>query len=109
MTSTRETSVIVGLLFLTQTVAFIIAEQPINGVVKGRPDFVTEAAAHVNALVTGGLLAALSDVTKGAGLVASVPGGVFELALPIWLLAKGFNATREAAISSADRQFVSAG
>ncbi|MCH7936724.1 MAG: oligopeptide transporter, OPT family [Proteobacteria bacterium] len=30
------------------------------------------------------------DVTQGAGLVAVVPGGLFELILPIWLLAKGF-------------------
>ena len=30
------------------------------------------------------------DVTHGAGLVAVVPGGLFELILPIWLLAKGF-------------------
>ena len=37
MTSTRKTSTIVGLLFLTQTVAFIIAEQLITGVLKG-PD-----------------------------------------------------------------------
>lgn len=32
----------------------------------------------------------LVDVTQGVGLVALVPGGVFELILPIWLLAKGF-------------------
>jgi Domain of unknown function (DUF4386) len=33
----------------------------------------------------------LTDVTQGAGLLAVVPGGLFELILPIWLLAKGFN------------------
>lgn len=38
----------------------------------------------------------LVDVTQGVGLVALVPGGVFELALPIWLLAKGFTSPREA-------------
>lgn len=32
----------------------------------------------------------LVDVTEGVGLVALVPGGVFELVLPIWLLVKGF-------------------
>ena len=32
----------------------------------------------------------LVDVTQGVGLIALVPGGVFELILPIWLLAKGF-------------------
>jgi hypothetical protein len=36
------------------------------------------------------------DVTQGAGLLAVVPGGLFELILPIWLLAKGFT-TREPA------------
>ncbi|MCU1626806.1 MAG: hypothetical protein JWP64_1755, partial [Pseudonocardia sp.] len=30
------------------------------------------------------------DVTQGVGLLALVPGGLFELILPIWLLAKGF-------------------
>lgn len=30
------------------------------------------------------------DVTQGAGLIAVVPGGLFELVLPIWLLVKGF-------------------
>lgn len=33
----------------------------------------------------------LTDVTQGAGLLAVVPGGLFELILPIWLLAKGFS------------------
>jgi hypothetical protein len=32
-----------------------------------------------------------TDVTQGAGLIAITPGGLFELLLPIWLLAKGFN------------------
>jgi len=32
-------------------------------------------------------------VTKGAGLIAIAPGGLFELILPIWLLAKGFNSS----------------
>ena len=30
------------------------------------------------------------DVTHGAGTVALVPGGLFDLILPIWLFAKGF-------------------
>lgn len=32
----------------------------------------------------------LVDVTQGVGLVALVPGGVFELILPVWLIARGF-------------------
>jgi len=45
------------------------------------------------------LLAALLDMlgvvdtVGGAGLVGLVPGGLFELLLPIWLIAKGFNMT----------------
>ncbi len=31
------------------------------------------------------------DVSQGVGLVALVPGGVFELVLPIWLFVKGFS------------------
>ena len=43
------------------------------------------------------LLAAVLDVfgivdtVNGVGLVGLVPGGLFELLLPIWLIAKGFN------------------
>jgi hypothetical protein len=33
------------------------------------------------------------DAVNGAGLVGLVPGGLFELLLPIWLIAKGFNVT----------------
>ena len=61
MTSTRKTSVIVGLLFLTQTVAFIIAEQLITGVLK-RPDYLTGVSADANALAFGGLFAVVSGV-----------------------------------------------
>ena len=35
----------------------------------------------------------LVDTVTGAGLVGLVPGGLFELLLPIWLFAKGFNLT----------------
>jgi hypothetical protein len=31
------------------------------------------------------------DTVAGAGLVGLVPGGLFELLLPIWLFVKGFN------------------
>jgi hypothetical protein len=42
--------------------------------------------------LVGSILAMFSviDVTHGAGTVALVPGGLFELILPIWLFAKGF-------------------
>jgi hypothetical protein len=33
------------------------------------------------------------DTVGGAGLVGLVPGGLFEILLPIWLIAKGFNLT----------------
>ncbi|HEY4844738.1 MAG TPA: DUF4386 domain-containing protein [Candidatus Dormibacteraeota bacterium] len=33
------------------------------------------------------------DTVNGVGLVGLVPGGLFELLLPIWLIAKGFNVT----------------
>jgi len=239
MTSTRKTSVIVGAMFLTQTVAFIIAEQLITGVLKG-PDYLTGISAHANALTAGGLLAVVSgvavvgiavllfpllkptseplalgyvcervielvlqlvfflalpllmiaignglrdgtidastsqslspilkavhdqaivvlylvtsvggtilavllyrsnlvprwiavlaligypmlfvgcvldlfdvtDVTKGAGLIAIAPGGLFELILPIWLLAKGFNSSAQALPGKGDPQFAKTG
>ena len=42
--------------------------------------------------LTGSILAMVNqiDVTHGPGLLALVPGGLFELILPIWLFAKGF-------------------
>jgi hypothetical protein len=33
----------------------------------------------------------VTDVQQGAGMLAMLPGGLFELILPIWLLAKGFS------------------
>jgi hypothetical protein len=43
-------------------------------------------------LLVGSILAVFDviDVTEGAGFLALVPGGLFELILPIWLIAKGF-------------------
>jgi hypothetical protein len=45
------------------------------------------------ALLVGAALTALQvvDVSHGAGMLAMVPGGLFELVLPIWLFAKGFS------------------
>jgi hypothetical protein len=59
--STRKTAAIVGLLFLTQTVAFVIAEQLIGAVLK-RPNYLTGVSADANALALGGLLAVVSGV-----------------------------------------------
>ncbi|MGO9874585.1 MAG: DUF4386 domain-containing protein [Acidimicrobiia bacterium] len=41
--------------------------------------------------LVGSILAMFSviDVTHGAGMLALVPGGLFELVLPIWLFTKG--------------------
>jgi hypothetical protein len=59
--STRKTAAIVGLLFLTQTVAFIIAEQLIGAVLK-RPAYLSGISGDANALALGGLLAVVSGV-----------------------------------------------
>jgi hypothetical protein len=36
-------------------------------------------------------LLGIVDTVSGAGLIGLVPGGLFELLLPIWLFVKGFN------------------
>ena len=43
--------------------------------------------------LVGSILAMFNviDVTHGAGMLALVPGGLFELILPIWLFTKGFS------------------
>jgi hypothetical protein len=48
------------------------------------------------ALFVGASLDALGfvDTMAGAGVVALVPGGLFELALPIWLFVRGFRSTQ---------------
>jgi hypothetical protein len=62
-------------------------------------------------LFVGGVLDmfAVTDVTKGAGLIFIVPGGLFELILPIWLLVKGFNPSSQAVAGIDDRQIVKTG
>jgi uncharacterized protein DUF4386 len=49
-------------------------------------------------LLVGSILAAfdVTDVIQGAGQLWLVPGGLFELILPIWLIAKGFTFPRSA-------------
>lgn len=44
-------------------------------------------------VVLGGLLGMFGyiDTTHGAGLVMMFPGAAFEILLPVWLIAKGFN------------------
>jgi hypothetical protein len=43
-------------------------------------------------LLAGAVLAVfgVGDVSHGAGMAALVPGGLFELLMPLWLLARGF-------------------
>jgi hypothetical protein len=43
----------------------------------------------------------LIDTVAGLGLVGLVPGGLFELLLPIWLFARGFNLTASDSMRSA--------
>lgn len=54
-TSSRKTAVLVGLLFLTATAAFICAEA-LNSRVLSQPNFLTEAAAETTVLATGALM-----------------------------------------------------
>ena len=61
MTSIRRTAVLVGLLFLTATVSFAVAEALINGVLD-RADYLSGASADANALTTGALLAFVNGV-----------------------------------------------
>jgi hypothetical protein len=42
----------------------------------------------------------LTDVDQGAGMLAVLPGGLFEFILPIWLFVKGFNSTAIASASA---------
>lgn len=55
--STRKTAVLVGVLFLAATTAFIFADMLIGGVLS-RPDFLTSAAADTSSLATGASLLA---------------------------------------------------
>jgi hypothetical protein len=41
----------------------------------------------------------LVDTVAGAGLIGLVPGGLFELLLPIWLFVRGFNLTASARLA----------
>ena len=43
------------------------------------------------------------NVTHGAGMLALVPGGLFELLLPVWLFTKGFTPGRGRRVDHDDR------
>jgi hypothetical protein len=53
--SSRRTAVLIGLLFLTATAAFILAEA-INSGVLSQPDFLAGASSQTTMLATGALL-----------------------------------------------------
>jgi len=55
-------------------------------------------------LLAGAALAmfGVTDVQQGTGMLAMLPGGLFELFLPIWLLAKGFSHPVVAGVKSSD-------
>jgi hypothetical protein len=58
------------------------------------------------ACFAGGTLLELFGVA-GAGLVAAIPGGLFELTFGIWLIARGFRRTAPAVRSVPVREYVS--
>src|SRR5437764_335209 len=90
-TSTRKTAVFVGVLFLTATAAFIFAEA-INSRLIPRWLAILGLVTYPT-LLAGTVLDMFNvvDMTQGIGLVALVPGALFEIILPVWLIAKGFN------------------
>ena len=55
-------------------------------------------------LLAGAALAmfGVTDVQQGTGMLAMLPGGLFELFLPIWLLAKGFSHPVVPGVKSSD-------
>ena len=55
-------------------------------------------------LLAGAALAmfGVTDVQQGTGMLAMLPGGLFELILPIWLLAKGFSHPVVTGLKSSD-------
>jgi len=55
-------------------------------------------------LLAGAALAmfGVTDVQQGAGMLAMLPGGLFELILPIWLLAMGFSHPVVTEVTSSD-------
>ncbi len=71
-TSTRKIAVLVGLLYLTATVTFIIGDALIVGVLD-RPDYLTGASAHTNALAAGALLAFVQGMAIVGIAVALYP------------------------------------
>ena len=72
MSSTRRTASIVGVLFLVQTLAFIIAEQLISAVLK-RPDYLTGISGDANSLTIGAIFAFISGVAVVAIAILMFP------------------------------------
>lgn len=80
MTSTRRIATIVGVLFLTQTLAFIAAEQILTAVLK-RPDYLTGLSGDTGALTIGQPLTSADSIESAAdagdlALINLGPGAV---------------------------------
>src|SRR5437762_913434 len=104
----RRTAVLVGALFLISTATFIFSNALITPLL-GSPNFLAAVADHSQLMIAATLIGligyaalllaalldmlGLIDLVAGPGLVWLVPGGLFELLLPIWLFARGFNLT----------------
>ena len=101
------TVVVIGVYFLTSQTRWDAYVLPVYAV-SGAAGLVLSSALLTSRIVprslsmlgvigypvflVGSILAMFSviDVTHGAGTLALVPGGLFELILPIWLFTKGF-------------------
>src|SRR5436305_1918232 len=99
----RGTAVLVGALFLISTATFIFSNvlmTPMLSYMLLRNRLVPRWLAVLGLIGYPALLLVavldmlgLIDTVAGLGLVGLIPGGLFELLLPIWLFAKGFNLT----------------
>jgi len=67
--------------------------QPLVAVIGEVPSSAIPGVIGYPVFLVGSVLAmfGLIDVTHGAGMLALVPGGLFELILPIWLFTTGFS------------------
>jgi hypothetical protein len=77
MNTNRKTAIVVGVLFLTATAAFMLFDSGLIESILDDPDYPITVSENKSQVLTG--------------MIVFIPGALIEVILPIWFFVKGFN------------------